>query len=94
MGWKYVMLEVSFGETKMLFPIIFSDKMVHIEIATVAKLCGPLEGRPTKVISAGNIEHLEISGLGGGSETLALKSRKTDREVIENYSYDHGIDMT
>jgi hypothetical protein len=93
MGWKYIMLELSLpnSDTKMEFPIIFPDKMVHIEIATVVKLCGPLDGNEVRVASAGSIETLVVKHVGGESTTLGIKSRKTDERTINLYNYEHGI---
>lgn len=92
MGWKYVMMELTApGGTKMGFPIIFPDKMVHIEVATVMALCGPLDGNFPRVVSAGMIETLAVRGVGGKSETLKINSRREDERTINRYNYEHGI---
>lgn len=91
MGWKYIMLEATFGETKTQFPIIFPDKMIHIEVATVLKMCGPLDGHSPRVVSAGKIEHVRVLGLGDKSETLNIESRDVDELTINTYSYLHGL---
>lgn len=95
MGWKYIMMEITLGKgksaTKMLFPVIFPDKMVHIEVATVVKLCGPLDGNSPRPVSAGSIEHIRVDGLGGESTTLGLKTHKGDELIINSYSYTHGV---
>jgi hypothetical protein len=92
MGWKYIMIEATHGDMRVLFPVIFPDKMIHIEVATVMKLCGPLaKFSAVKVVSAGAIEHLEIDGLHGESTTLGIRSKPEDKRIIENYSYLHGV---
>jgi hypothetical protein len=91
MGWKYVMIEATFGTTKRLFPIIFPDSLVHLEVATVMKLCGPLDGHEPRVVSAGNVDMLDLSNCSGKSTTLGLSSRSIDAHIIVNYDYEHGI---
>jgi hypothetical protein len=92
MGWKYVMLELtSPGGTKIEFPIIFPDKLVHIEVATVMKLVAPLDGNSPRVASAGMIETLVVKHVGGKSDTLRIGSRKIDERTINLYNYEHGI---
>ncbi len=99
MGWKYVMLESQIsGDTRVLFPVIFPDKLVHSQVVRRLRTIVPgyksniLNFDGVSVISAGTIEHLTIHGLGGGSETLKLSSRPADDvSVIENYSYLHGL---
>jgi hypothetical protein len=92
MGWKYVMIETTFkGGMKILFPVIFPDKMIHSEVAAVAKIVAPMGGNTSRVVSAGKIEHIEVHGLGGDSETLKLSSKEEDATVIERYSYFHGV---
>lgn len=41
MGWKYIMFENTMGDSKILFPVIFPDKMVHSEVAAVLRHCQP-----------------------------------------------------
>lgn len=91
MGWKYIMIEVTHGKTSLEFPIIFPDKMVHLDVATVMRLCSPLDGNFSHVISAGMIEQLYVEGVGGESTTLRIKSRKIDERTINMYNYEHGI---
>jgi hypothetical protein len=97
MGWKYVMLESRVGDMKILFPVIFPDKLVHSQVVQQLRKIVPgykatvhqFDG--VRVVSAGKIEHLTTTDLGGESETLQLKSRPGDTSVIEDYSYSHGI---
>lgn len=91
MGWKYVMIEATFGTTKRVFPIIFPDAMVHAEVAAVAVLCSPMDGNKPRVVSAGNVDMLDLSGCSGKSTTLKLSSRPEDATIIWNYDYEHGI---
>jgi hypothetical protein len=92
MGWKYVMLEGQLGDLKILFPIIFPDKLVHSDVVRRLRVVTPgWRSNGVAVVSAGKIEHVAVDGLGGGSETLSLQSKLHDAEVIENYSYLHGI---
>lgn len=93
MAWKYIMFENKIGDSKTLFPVIFPDKMVHSEVAAVLRHCQPgWHHGGVKAVSAGMIEHIEVMGLGGESETLNLKSDDGDEAVIESYSYCHGIE--
>lgn len=91
MGWKYVVIELQRSGMKIDFPIIFPDKMIHIEVATVIKLCAPFDGNDLRVVSAGKIEHIMPVGVGGDSETLKMRSRTFDDKMIEMYSYAHGL---
>ena len=92
MGWKYVMFKNKIGDLEVLFPVIFPDKMVHSDVAKGLRSFMPgWRSKGVEPVSAGKIEHLEIRGLGGDSETLGLSSEQGDKDVIENYSYAHGI---
>ena len=92
MAWKYIMFENKIGETSVMFPVIFPDKMVHSQVAMALRPFMPGWGNGGVVpVSAGKIEHLSVEGLGGDSETLGLASNKEDTKTIENYTYLHGI---
>lgn len=92
MGWKYIMFENTIGDSKILFPVIFPDKMVHKDVAAVLRHCQPgWHHGGVKVVSAGIIGVLDIAGVNGESETLNIKSSKEDESVINNYNYCHGI---
>lgn len=93
MGWKYVMLESQIGDLKVLFPIIFPDKLVHSQVVQqLRKIVPGYKDGGVKAVSAGSIEYIDTHGLGGESKTLDLKSRPNeDVSVIENYSYLHGL---
>lgn len=93
MGWKYVIVETTLeGGTRIEFPLIFPDKMIHSQVARAIRRLPPIRGLPARAVGAGMIEHLEVYGVGGKSETLGIKSRgETDKRLIEAYSYFHGI---
>jgi hypothetical protein len=92
MGWKYIMAEITMPQgLKVKVPIIFPDKLIHLEVATVIKLVAPLDGNKPQIVSAGTIEHIVPVGLGGESDTLKLKSRESDALTIKQYSYFHGV---
>jgi len=88
MGWKYVVITNKLAD----YPIIFPDKLVHIEVATVCRLIVPtidkIEPMP---VSAGDIGYLEVEGIGGWSSTLQMNSRPIDERLINTYPYLHGI---
>lgn len=91
MAWKYIVLEATFGETKVEFPVIFPDKTIHLEVVTVMRLVAPVGKHQPRVVSAGKIEHVDVDGIGGDSKTLKIASRADDKELIETYEYIHGI---
>lgn len=92
MSWKYIMFENHIGNMKILFPVIFPDKLVHSQVYAHLKSTMPgFHSRGIVAVSAGKIEHLTVNGLGGDSETLRLSSKPGDKDVIEAYSYEHGI---
>lgn len=90
MGWKYVMFELQHDGLTIQFPVIFPDKMVHLEVATVMKFVGPLDEK-AQVVSAGSIETLVVRGVGGRSDTLRLGSSSGDERTINLYNYAHGL---
>jgi hypothetical protein len=92
MGWKYIIVENKIGDTKFLFPVIFPDKMVHKDV--YGRLRNAMPGwhhQGVFCVSAGKIEHIEVFGLGGDSETLGISSKPEDEDTIEKYSYFHGV---
>lgn len=93
MGWKYVMVENKIGDTKFLFPVIFPDKLVHLQVANaVHRIMPGYHSNGCRVVSAGKIEHIEVLGLGGASETLGIGSKpREDTATIESCSYTHGV---
>lgn len=91
MAWKYIMIESVMPNGLIVkFPVIFPDKLVHSEVFGVLRVVVP--GKHVGASSAGKIEHVDVVGLGGDSETLGLRSnREEDTVTIERYSYLHGI---
>lgn len=94
MGWKYVMVEnlVTKDGVRFLVPVIFPDKLIHADVyASLRPVMPGWHGQGVKAFSAGKIEHVNVEGLGGESETLGIKSNPEDTRVIRIYSYMHGI---
>lgn len=93
MGWKYVTVYNKIGDTGVLLPVIFPDKLVHSQVYSRIRTVMPgwLGNGGVKPFSAGTIEHIQVVGLGGNSETLSIGSRPDDKETIEQFSYFHGI---
>ena len=93
MGWKYIIFENKLPEgTTVLFPVIFPDKLVHSEVYQHLKPLMPgWRAQGVAPYSAGKIEHLVADGLGGDSETLGITSQGGDTQIIESYSYLHGV---
>ncbi len=87
MGWKYIMIEDKLTRT----PIIFPDKLVHLEVFTVCKLLLPRKLAPITACSAGMIGRLYVEGVGDRSESLNVKSNPRDGDIINGYPYFHGI---
>lgn len=91
MAWKYIMIEATFGSTRIQFPIIFPDKLVHSDVYEAIKNLEPLKSINPSVVSAGSIDQIMTTGVGGESTTLGIKSNMDDEDTIDAYSYVHGI---
>jgi hypothetical protein len=93
MAWKYVMFNNRMtGGTEFLLPVIFPDKLVHLDVAMRLRSIMPGWGHGgVSALSAGMIEHVRPVGLGGRSETLGVGAQPNDNDVIATYSYRHGI---
>lgn len=94
MAWKYIMVKnVMHGGTAVLFPLIFPDKLVHREVYDCTKIIMPAwrGGQGIKAVSAGMIDRIAVAGIGGESETLGVRYKEGDGEVIRMYQYQHGI---
>lgn len=84
---KYIMM---FDQnSKRYFPIIFPSDFVHKHMAGACQ--GQLGGAIfLKAVSAG--DYNPMTGVcSGESETLKLKSREEDTQIIQCYNYMHGI---
>jgi len=95
MAWKYVMFRVTIGETSWKLPVIFPDKLVHADVAAHLEVCVADTFKLAKIetVSAGAIESVLVSGIGGRSETLGISSKpREDSDTICGYSYFHGVE--
>lgn len=81
---KYIMFNNGHND----IPIIFADIIPHIvmaELVTKHHDC-----KSFKLVSAGFIQMESVSCY-GDSDSLKIKSRICDTEIIQYYSYDHGL---
>jgi hypothetical protein len=89
MAWKYIMVQVD----DRALPIIFPSELVHQEVwqrlrypfFQMAKMKDPV------VVGAGFVEGLACCVAVGESETLHIKSRPEDTQLINNNPYEKGI---
>lgn len=104
MAWKYIVVRVG---NRMEVPIIFPQHMVHSEVAAMVKGYYALEGQRSSggLLSAQALNGLfdavvpvsagetliSVASCFGGSETLQLKARPTDRTLLHSYAYTGGI---
>lgn len=88
---KYIMLKSKFAGVDKLIPIIFPDFMCHIDIDKVIKdLLLTVHKQESETFSAGDINLIDVS-CSGESSTLRVRSNEIDSEVINTYSYLHGL---
>jgi hypothetical protein len=91
------MLEVTLagGEAPPFkLPIIFPDKLVHVDVAAAMREVVKSTWKKCKVtyVSAGSV-HLDDVHCSGKSESMELESRRTaDNAVINMYDYLHGVE--
>jgi hypothetical protein len=90
MRYKYVMFEVELVDRSVMHvPMIFPEIIIH---ADVAQRCSNIiMRRPVTVVSAGYIERVQVTGLGGQSDSLGIASQMGDTATIEGYHQRHGI---
>lgn len=89
MAWKYIMVQVD----DRAFPIIFPQELVHQEVwqrlrypfYQMAKMKDP------EVVGAGFVEGMAVCIAMGESETLHIKARPEDTQLINNHPYEKGI---
>ncbi len=88
---KYVIGKIKLGDNVYQnFPFIFPENFVHEEAAVVIRvLVEETYQRPCKIVSAGFAD-VEVECY-GKSETLKLESQDTDSDLINAFSYLHGI---
>lgn len=92
MAWKYIMFEVKGKELTFSVPIIFPDKLIHVDMAKYAMhiVMRSFPKFDCDLINAGMIDSIEANATHGMSETLHLNSDKDDVNVINLYQYQHG----
>jgi len=89
MSWKYIMVQVD----DRALPVIFPGQLVHAEVwqrlrypfYEMAKMKDPA------VVSAGFLEGMAVAVATGESETLRIKARDEDTQLINNHPYEHGM---
>ena len=86
---KYIIV----GNKNFVYPIIFPDNLPHVCISESVCNNPEFKGLKLKPISAGFIELNGIDGVKcwGESESLNLKSKKKDSDIINLYHITHGI---
>ncbi len=89
MAWKYVMFNMN---DMWELPIIFPDKLVHIEVASAILPTLPVPAK-CRLSSAGMIERLYVEAVGRHSETLNISAHPSDEQVINTMGYLHGIGL-
>lgn len=92
---KYIMLEFAIGNTKVNYPVIFPEAMVHAEVARSMQHMVQRVMKPkgnVSVVSAGSVT-IDAWGCHGHSESLGnIKSRRDmDTKIITLFDYHHGI---
>lgn len=88
MSWKYIV----FGAGLMEIPVIFPDRLVHVDVAkAIVRALPRVRVVACKVVSAGMLEFPSLE-CHGRSETLGIDSRgEEDSRLILMYDYLHGI---
>jgi hypothetical protein len=89
MAWKYIMVQVD----DRAYPIIFPPELVHQEVwqrlrypfYQMSKMKDP------EVVGAGFLEGIACCIAMGESETLHIKARPEDTQIINNHPYEKGI---
>lgn len=84
---KYVILQVTQGTLKRELPVIFPDCVCHDDMALW--FGEALAADKIKAVSAGFCT-VRVN-TSGSSETLGLKSRPEDDQLINLFDYYHGI---
>jgi hypothetical protein len=89
MSWKYIMVQVDDRQ----FPILFPSELVHADVwKRTAKLFYDMSKmKDPEVVSAGFVEGFIVAVACGESETLGIKSRPQDTQVINNHPYEKGL---
>ncbi len=90
MGWKYVILKSKSPDgMEYAFPIIFPDKLTHSEVARALRRHCP--GSDLAELKSAGFVSLKVNSTFGHSESLSVDSQTDDKDIINNYDYQHGI---
>lgn len=90
MGWKYVMLKVNSPDgMEYAFPVIFPDKLAHSDVFRALRRHCP--GNDLAGIKSAGFVALNVASAFGHSESLKVDSQAEDKDIINNYDYQHGI---
>lgn len=105
MAWKYIMLHDL--ERDRFVPVIFPDDLVHSFVAGAMQLVieandpkkdlrprqleQMLERGTAPVVGAGFVEGMAVCVAMGESESLGIKSRHEDTQLINNHPYEKGM---
>jgi hypothetical protein len=92
---KYVVVELELGKgnekTTKRVPLIFPNDLIHADMARVLEHeCIRTFGVKAKTVSAGTID-IDVESVSGESVSLGLKSRGSDKQLIDMYDYFHGM---
>ena len=88
--WKYIMFEVDASLGRQLIPVIFPGELVHSDVRDRMESLLYQLGGPVTTVSAGFIPVMQVLSTEGMSETLHLKAKSDDADVINCYSYNRG----
>lgn len=88
---KYIMFEDRDG---VKYPVIFSNHLNHIDVARSLLTNGFSDKLPNVFAASAGFIHMMATDTFGDSESMGgLKSRPEDRQVINVYPYQHGINV-
>lgn len=104
MGYKYIIVRKGNQE----LPFIFPDNCVHSLMFKCVRAMTKAEVKAMypmatdkmlkdvadslKVVGAGSIT-FDVGNASGGSETLNVQSRPSDKTLIQSFPYTHGVIM-
>jgi hypothetical protein len=91
--FKYVNFRVTLGSVEYDVPVMFPDKLVHLDVATVIMVAmrRTWPRGVIKPVSAGTVALLQVEATTGRSESLDLDADPADAQMINTYSYCHGV---
>lgn len=83
---KYIIYEKKILGMIQKIPIIFPNQLVHLDVAkALTKVIGS-----SRIVGAGDC-YIKVSGVGGKSTTIGIKSKKGDEELINTFEYFYGM---